>query len=125
MSDYVQDLLIARRSLGDAKWVFPSSSASGHLEEPRFALDLVAEACGIRRSAHDLRRTFITVAESVDISPLALKALVNHSLGRDVTSGYVVMTAERLREPAQRICTRIKALCGIADPTCEKVATLK
>ena len=77
----------------------------------------------MRMSAHDLRRTFITVAESVDISPLALKALVNHSLGRDVTSGYVVMTAERLREAALCICTRMKALCGIADPTCEKAAT--
>ena len=49
------------------------------------------------------------------MSPLALSALVNHSLGRDVTSGYVVMTAERLREPAQRVCNRIKALCGISD----------
>jgi integrase len=72
----------------------------------------VAEATGIRVSAHDLRRTYITVAESADISPLAMKALVNHSLGNDVTSGYVVMTAERLREPAQRVADRLKTLCG-------------
>jgi len=30
-----------------------------------------------------LRRTFIMLAESTDISPLALKALVNHALGND------------------------------------------
>jgi hypothetical protein len=42
-----------------------------------------------------------------------MKALVNHSLGNDVTSGYVVMTAERLREPAQRIADRLKTLCEI------------
>jgi hypothetical protein len=42
-------------------------------------------------------RTF-TVAEATDISPMALKALVNHSLGSDVTSGYIQITAERLRE---------------------------
>jgi len=67
-------------------------------------------------SAHDLRRTFVTVAEGADISPMALKALVNHALGNDVTSGYVQMTTERLREPAQRVADRLRALCGIAAP---------
>src|SRR6516165_3851793 len=42
----------------------------------------------------------------------APQALVNHSLGGDVTSGYIVMTPERLREPAQRVCDRLKTLCG-------------
>jgi hypothetical protein len=53
------------------------------------------------------------LAESVDISLLAMKALANHSLGNDVTSGYVQMTVERLREPVQRIEAKMKALCGI------------
>ena len=114
MSDIVYDLLVARRAAGDAKFIFPSNSASGHVEEPKFPLRLVAAACGIEISAHDLRRTFITIAESADISPLALKALVNHALGSDVTSGYVQMTTERLREPAQKITDKMKELCGIA-----------
>jgi integrase len=114
MSDLVHDLLVARRSVGrDASgFVFPANSESGHIEEPKFPLGLVAEATGIHVSAHDLRRTFITIAESADISPLALKALVNHAVGGDVTSGYVMMTAERLREPAQRIADRMTELCG-------------
>lgn len=116
MSDVVFDMLVARRSLGNARYVFPSSSASGHVEEPRFALRQITVATGIHVSPHDLRRTFITIAESTDISPLALKALVNHSLGSDVTSGYVIMNVERLREPAQRVADRIKALCGISAP---------
>jgi integrase len=116
MSDFVRDLFVARRALGDAKFVFPANSKSGHVEEPRFALDAVAEASGVRVSVHDLRRTFITVAESCDISPLALKALVNHAIGGDVTAGYVQMTPERLREPAQRVCDRLKELCGIVPP---------
>jgi hypothetical protein len=45
------------------------------------------------------RRTYATVAESSGISPLELKASLNHSLGDDVTSGYVIATVERLREP--------------------------
>jgi integrase len=114
MSDFVYDLLVARRALGrEGPFVFPADSRSGHISEPAFPLGEVAEATGIRVSAHDLRRTYITVAESADISPLAMKALVNHSLGNDVTSGYVVMTAERLREPAQRVADRLKTLCEI------------
>jgi hypothetical protein len=96
--------------------VFPANSKSGHLEEPKFSLRLVADLTGILVSAHDLRRTYVTVAESTDISPLALKALVNHSLGGDVTSGYIVATVERLREPAQRVADRLKELCGIGAP---------
>jgi integrase len=114
MTDVVHELLTARRSVGrDGPFVFSADSASGHIEEPAYPLEQVAASTGIRVSAHDLRRTFVTVAESADISPLALSALVNHSLGRDVTSGYVVMTAERLREPAQRVADRLKRLCKL------------
>jgi integrase len=116
MTTFVRDLLIARQAAGRERFVFPAYSASGHIEEPKFALGLVAGATGIRVSAHDLRRTFITIAESSDISPLALKALVNHSLGRkDVTSSYVQMTADRLREPAQRVCDKLVELCKIPE----------
>ena len=117
ISDAVRDLLVARRSLGnDGQFVFGADSKSGHIEEPKFPLTQVAKASGVTVSAHDLRRTYVTIAESADISPLALKALVNHALGNDVTSGYVQMTTERLREPAQRVCDRLMGLCGIAAP---------
>ena len=71
----------------------------------------MAEETGIVVSAHDLRRDFITAAESADISFLAMKALVDHALGADVTAGYVQMTTERLREPMQRVCNQLKAWC--------------
>ena len=115
-SDFVHDLLAARHAIGQEEYVFPSNSATGHITEPKFPLTQVALACGIRVSVHDLRRTFITVAESTDISVSALKALVNHSLGGDVTSGYIILTTERLREPAQRVADRLKELCGVAKP---------
>jgi integrase len=117
MPDFVRDLLVARRALGDdGPFVFGADSKSGHIEEPKFPMQQIGRATGIAVSVHDLRRTFVTIAEGADISPLALKALVNHSLGKDVTSGYVQMTAERLREPAQRVCDRLKVLCGITLP---------
>jgi integrase len=73
MADVVYDLLVARRALWNATWVFPSNGKTGHIEEPKFALKQVMAATGIAVSVHDLRRTFITVAEASDISPLALR----------------------------------------------------
>ena len=117
MSDMVFNLLSARRKIGLAPggWVFPANSREGHISEPRFALDDVAKATGIDVTVHDLRRTFITVAESCDISAFALKGLVNHSMGGDVTAGYVVTSAERLRAPMQKVADRLKELCGIPE----------
>jgi integrase len=116
MTDVVRDLLVARRALGRERFVFPSVGKSGHITEPKTFLQEIARATGIRVSAHDLRRTYITTAESCDISPLALKALVNHTLGGDVTSGYVQMNVERLREPAQKVADKLKQLCEIKTP---------
>jgi integrase len=125
MSDFVRDLLVARRAIGNAGFVFPAPGKAGHIVDPSFSLKAVAEASGIKVSAHDLRRTYVTVAESMDISPMAIKALVNHAVGSDVTSGYAIMTTERLREAAQRVCDKLKELCGITAPAGENVAKLK
>jgi integrase len=115
MTDFVRDLLVARRTVERAEHVFPARTRAGRIDS-KHQLKKVAAACGVEVSAHDLRRTFITIAEGCDVSPIALKALVNHAVGADVTSGYVVMNAERLRAPAQLICDRMKALCGVAPP---------
>jgi integrase len=123
MSDFVRDLLVARRSLGNATFVFPGPA--GHITDASHPLNAVAEATGIKVSAHDLRRTFITVAAlSSDISPTALKALVNHSLGGGITERYIQMTVDQLREPVQKVCDKMKMLCGIVPPAGENVSKL-
>ncbi|MBN8521499.1 MAG: integrase, partial [Alphaproteobacteria bacterium] len=48
------------------------------------------------------RRTFITIAESLEISAYALKRLINHRV-TDVTGGYIIVDVERLRSPVQKI----------------------
>jgi integrase len=114
MSDLVHDLLVSRRNIAPGEFVFPGVGRPGHVGGAGFGLKQVAAATGIQVSCHDLRRTYLTIAESTDISVMALKALVNHALGGDVTSGYVQITTERLREPAERVCGRMTELCGIA-----------
>jgi integrase len=126
MSDYVHELLVARRSVGKetSGFVFPShGKKTGYIAEPKFPLDAVAAICGVQVSVHDLRRTFITIAEEAEISPMALKALVNHALGSDVTEGYVQMRVERLRLPAQKVADRLKALCKIEAIDVERLGT--
>lgn len=90
-----------------SRWVFPASSQSGHISEPK-------EKLGVKFTVHGLRNTFITVAESLDISPYAIKMLVNHSLPdrQDVTAGYITPELERLRQPMQQISDRLQNLYG-------------
>jgi integrase len=85
-------------------WVFPAESKSGHIEEPR------DDTLGV--TPHDCRRLFITVAESTDASPYAIKLLTNHALpAGDVTAGYMALDVERLRPVMETIAARMRALC--------------
>ena len=70
----------------------------------------VNQRCGVEFNMHDLRRTFVTVAESLDIPAFALKRLLNHRIDADVTGGYIVMDTARLREPVERIATKLTEL---------------
>ncbi len=93
LSDYLYDLLQRRwKRYGNYKFVFPGSGKSGHLEEPKKAAQRVKDMTGIVFTIHDLRRTFITIAESLDISMYALKRLINHKITNDITGGYVPQT---------------------------------
>ena len=113
MSSFVKDLLIARRAIGNMEFVFPADSASRHIEEPKAPLRLVKDACGIEVSAHDLRRTYLSVAERC-VSGIALKALANHSIGdRDVTQGYVQLSPIELAEAAEVVSQRLAELCQV------------
>ena len=75
--------------------------------EPRRQVQKVIELSGVAFTLHDLRRTFITIAESIDISAYALKRLVNHKMSNDVTAGYIVSDVERLRKPMEQIATQL------------------
>lgn len=77
--------------------------AAGHIIKPRKQMANVTKLSGIHFTVHDLRRTFITIAEGLDISAYALKRLMNHKMNGDITAGYIVTDVERLRKPMQQI----------------------
>ena len=92
-----------RYAARESPYVFPSDSERGYLIEPKTAVKRVSELSGVHFTLHDLRRTFITIAESLDISGYALKCLLNHKDPNDVTAGHIVSNVDRLREPMQQI----------------------
>jgi integrase len=103
---HVFELLKRRAAAAHAEgsdYLFPGTGRSGHLDTPHKAIQRVTEACGVAFSSHDLRRTFASIAESLDVPAYALKRLLNHRSEGDVTAGYVVIDTERLRGPMELV----------------------
>ncbi len=123
LPEYVADLLKARKGRKRVGWVFPvKTGKTGYLSDPRKSIESVRKAAKIQFSPHDLRRTFVSIAESLDLSVYTIKALVNHKVNGDVTAGYVVQTPERLAKASRRIEQEILRLAGIVSG---KVVQLK
>jgi integrase len=107
LTDYLFDLLAVRKSKAINQYVFPNEFGTGMLNDPKKQIKKVVDDSGISFTTHDLRRTFITIAESLDISAYALKRLLNHKMTNDVTAGYIITDVERLRAPMQKITNYI------------------
>lgn len=111
LSEFLAQLLTKRaESAAGSLWVFSGPGKSGHLVETKKFLRRVAAGAGVSFTLHDLRRTFITIAESLDVPYYALKRLLNHRTSGDVTGGYIVVNAERLRQPVELVAQRILEL---------------
>lgn len=87
----------------EGEWLFPSRhSASGHIEDPRDAI----ASLGLKISAHDLRRTFVSHLNALEPSPSAytIKRLMNHrAKPSDVTAGYIQIEDKKLRDVITRL----------------------
>lgn len=119
LSDYLYDLLARRdaenRDLAKpSSYVFPSPhSSTGHLINVSKYIIQVREQSGIHFTPHDLRRTFATITESLDISHYTVKRLLNHKMNSDVTAGYIIFDTERLRGAMQKITDHILRLADV------------
>ena len=111
LSDFLFDLLKQRRALTESPFVFPGTGKTGYLNNHNKPMAKVAERSGVAFTLHDLRRTFITIAEGLDIPAYALKRLLNHKMTNDVTAGYIISDIERLRGPMTLISNQLLSLC--------------
>ncbi len=107
LSDFLDGLLTRRHQNPGSEYIFPGTGQGGYIVEPRKQIAKVSQASGVFFTMHDLRRTFITLAESLDISAYAVKRLVNHKMTNDVTAGYIISDVERLRKPMQLITDQL------------------
>jgi len=105
LTPFLLEILERRKS--DSPYVFQGTTPDKPLNDPKKQLDKVRKISGVYFNLHDLRRTFITIAESLDINSYALKRLLNHKDQRDVTGGYIITDMERLREPLNKITNYI------------------
>jgi integrase len=123
LTDYVYALLERRTVEIEGNYVFPGPGRSGHLVEYKHRVQALRRLAGLPGFiVYDLRRTYLTVAESLDLATYALKALVNHRQPQDdVTGGYLHLTPERLRKPAQQVEDKLLRMAGV-KPGAEVVA---
>lgn len=113
LSDFLFELLQRRQTDAVNDYVFPGAKSSGRIVEQRKQMVIVTEGPGVSFTLHDLRRTFITIAESLDIPAYALKRLLNHKMNNDVTAGYIVSDVERLRAPMQKVTDYMLKCMGV------------
>ncbi|RPI39534.1 MAG: site-specific integrase [Hyphomicrobiaceae bacterium] len=109
-------VLLKGRFDAKAKFVFPSDSKQGHLMDARAVLERVAEIVGHRISAHDLRRTFVSVgvtACGIDLHKIEL--LTNH-VPKGITAKHYLQTQrlQYLLPEVQKIADFIEQQAAIA-----------
>ncbi len=118
ISDHLFALFVRRKALrNESAYVFDAPNRHGKIVEPKKILAEIVKQANVTFTLHDLRRTYTTTAEALNVGTYTIKRLLNHRTRRDdVTAGYTVLTPEELREPAQRIEDAILRQAGIKTP---------
>ncbi len=114
MTDVIRDMLRARWQTSENEYVFPGTGRNGYLVDSRKQMLKVTELSGVPFTVHDIRRTFATVAQGLDIEGYTLKRLLNHKTTSDVTAGYLIADVERLRQPMEKITEFFKQQCDLS-----------
>jgi integrase len=113
LSDYLFEMLSRRRQCREnSEYVFPGQNKKRPMVDSDHVIQGVAAKAGCPFILHDLRRTFLTVAERLALPYVVLKKLANHSGRNDTTFGYLVVDVERLREPMQIITNEFLRMCN-------------
>ena len=116
IGNYLNGIILKLKEMAEeegSEYLFPSTAGAKkpHMTEPRGTLDQICEHAGIQVTMHDLRRTFASILERINVPKYTLKRLMNHiydpARDADVTSGYVQVETEALREYVQLFEDRV------------------
>ncbi|QQR58770.1 MAG: tyrosine-type recombinase/integrase [Candidatus Melainabacteria bacterium] len=105
LSNFLVDLLNKRRLMqSNSEWVFQSTkSTNQHISQGIGIIREVRRRSGIYFTVHDLRRTFLTMGEKLEVPTYVLKKLVNHNVSNDMTGRYLVLDTNRNRDYMSKI----------------------
>jgi integrase len=95
-------ILDARKK--DTPYVFASWGSTGHITVARRVTDKISSAIGTLVSVHDLRRTFVAIANASGVDFWKVKLLMGHKMAGDVTIHHYSET-EDLRYLSDEINT--------------------
>jgi integrase len=115
LSEALERVLTAYRDSGDvppSEWIFPGKKEGAHL------VDVKNEKQGVGAKYH-LRHTFRTALAGLGFTPDQAKLLMGHSLGGDVSSGYISapLLVESLRPVANAIAEHYLKVIPEAAPS--------
>ena len=114
LTAFLIQLLENRKNSSEDEFVFAGTGKHGHWVEVKRSLNQARKSTGLNFTCHDLRRSFATYADTLDISSNGLKRLLNHRSGGDVTfTHYLPTNVERLRAPMQKISQYVLSHAGV------------
>lgn len=103
LSSQAVAILRSRKRVRDNPYVFTSRSKAGHIMDARAPLERFSKAIGLERlSAHDLRRTFVTLGVKACRLDLAKLELLTNHVPQGVTARHYLETSD-LRDYHQEV----------------------
>jgi len=76
LTEFLHTLLVQRqKKTGNSEFVFPGRGDKGHMVDSDHVIGGIAKQCEWKFTVHDLRRTFLTTAEMLEVPHYALKRL--------------------------------------------------
>lgn len=104
-------------------WVFPAATRDGEIGPmglPGKAIARHRAESAVEWAAHDLRRTFISVGESIGVPSAAVRRLTGHVVNqRDAHDAYVLFDAHDLAPHVQRIADALERMAQGAGEVVE------
>ena len=98
----LDEVLERRQNDTDNPYIFQGLKPNGHLHPPKRQMARARALVGFHFTNHDLRRTFETMANRLNLSKFTLDKLVNHRNSKDITGRYIVLEIDDLREPMEK-----------------------
>ena len=97
LSDQAAEVIRGRKQIEGNPYVFTTRSKSGHVMDTRDPLDRISKVAGLTLSAHDLRRTFVSIGVDVlDIDFYKIERLTNH-VSKTVTGKHYLTSQKLIR----------------------------